>query len=315
MNKVFTNLDANETAFFLRELTHIKTRTYDVEYPEYKYKQLIPISSEAGPGADTILYRQFDRVGMVKLISNYADDLPRSDVFGKEFSIIVKSVGGSYGYNRQEIKAAQMVGRPLSTRRSEAVIKAYDQYCNTVAWLADGTPEYGGLYGMLFNPNVTKTTPTTGAWATTATADQIIADMSKIYTEMLDLTKAVEMPDTFLITVAAHSRISTIPRSTLSDTTVLEFLQKAYPSITFDWVNELKGVVNTLGKRPSGTTGAVDCAVLYKKSPEKLTFEEPLPFEQFNPQERNLEYVVPAYGRIGGIIAYYPLSISICEGI
>ena len=30
-----TNLDANESAFFSQELRHVKSRTYDVLYPEF----------------------------------------------------------------------------------------------------------------------------------------------------------------------------------------------------------------------------------------------------------------------------------------
>lgn len=313
-NQVFSNLDSAESAFFTRELTAIKSRTYDILYPEFKATKYIPVSNEAGPGADTILYRQFNMVGMFKLISNYADDLPRSDVFGKEFSVIVKSIGGSYGYNVQEIRAAQMAGRPLNARKAAAVRFAYEQYVNKAAWLADGTPTYGGMYGLLYNPNVTKAVPTTGNWAS-ATADQILTDFAKVYSEHISLSKSVEVPDTCLMPSLQFARISTIPRSTTSDTTVLEFLKKVYPNITFDWADELDAVTNTLGKKPSGTAGSTDCLLLYKRDPNKLTLEIPSGFEQFPPQERGLEYVVPAHGRIAGVVVYYPLSVSIMEGI
>ena len=42
------NLDANETAFFERELEHIKARSYDVIYPEFMALDLIPIETDAG---------------------------------------------------------------------------------------------------------------------------------------------------------------------------------------------------------------------------------------------------------------------------
>jgi hypothetical protein len=314
MSKLFVNLDAAESAFFTRELTAIKSKTYDILYPEFKYSKMIPISNEAGPGADTIVYRQFDMVGMVKLISNYADDLPRADVLGKEYSVIVKSVGGSYGYNVQEIRAAQMAGRPLNIRRADAVRKAYEQYVNQVAWLADGSAIYGGMYGLLFNPNVVKTTPTTGTW-TTATADQILADFAKVYGEQLAATKGVEIPDTCLVPPAVWARITTIPRGSTSDITVLDFLKKVYPGITFDWVNELYQVTSTTSKKPSGSAGATNCLVLYKRDPNKLTLEIPQGFEMFPAQERMLEYVVPAHGRIAGVVVYYPLSVYIMEGV
>jgi hypothetical protein len=55
--------------------------------------------------------------------------------------------------------------------------------------------------------------------------------------------------------------------------------------------------------------------IVYRKDPDVLTLEIPQPFEQFPAQERNLEFVVPAHSRIGGVIVYYPLAIDITEGI
>ena len=316
-NQTFNNLDANETVFFLRQLTAIKARTYDVVYPEYKAKALIPVSSEAGPGADTILYRQFDRVGLFKLISNYADDLPVSDVKGQEFSVIVKSLGGSYTYNIQEIRAAQMAGLPLNQRKANACRQAYEQLVNEYGWLADGSTKYGGLYGFLFNPNTTKAARASGkTWvAGQASADEVIADVGYAVGQIRSLTKGVEEPNMCILPPLQYTYLATTPRSTISDTTILEFLQKAYPNITFDWVNELKDVEDTEGNRPSGTAGDVDCAVIYRRDPNKLTFEIPLPYEQFAPQERSLSYKVPAHGRIGGVIMYYPLAVYVIEGI
>jgi hypothetical protein len=313
-NMVFVNLDANESAFFVRELTFIKSRSYDIIYPEFKAVKHIPVTNEAGPGADVVLYRQFNMVGMMQLIANYAADLPRSDVKGLEFSVIVKSIGGSYGYNIQEIRAAQMVGRPLDARRALAVRFAYDQYINKLGWLGDGSATWGGMYGLLFQPNTTKGNAITGTWST-ATADQIIADFQAAYNSIISTTKGVEVPDTCLLPIAQYTRLATTPRSTISDTTVLEFLEKAFPGVTFDWVNELKDVTSTAGKKPDRTTGSTDCMVLYRNSPDKLTYEIPQPFEQLAPQERNLEYVVPAHGRVAGVLVYYPLSISVLQGI
>ena len=314
MKNVFINLDANESAFFVRELTHIKTRSYDIVYPEFKATKYIPVTSEAGPGADVVLYRQYDIVGMMTLIANYAQDLPRADVMGKEFSVIVKSIGGSYGYNIQEIRAAQMVGRPLDARRAIALRHGYDQYINKLGWLGDGSEIYGGMYGFLFQPNTTKGDAITGSWLT-ATADQIIADFQKAYNGVVVTTKGMEMPNTCLLPLAEHTRIATTPRSTISDTTVLEFLKKAFPGITFDWINELAAVTSTTGKKPDGTTGSTNCMVLYNNIPDKLTYEIPQPFEQFAPQERLLEYVVPAHGRVAGVLCYYPLSIYVMQGL
>lgn len=304
------NLDAEESAFFARELEHIKARSYDVVYPEFKATRLIPVSGDAGPGAEVITYRQYDSVGMMKVISNYADDLPRADVKGEEFSSPVRSLGGSYGYNIQEIRAARMAGKPLQQRKANAVRMAYEIAVNKIGWFArSGDGENAGLVGLLFNPNITAGAATTGSWST-ATALQIYDDMADGVQDIIDLTKGVEVPDTFLLPISQYGIAAKKQMSTASDTTVLEYFKRNFPMISLvEWVAELKDVT----PRPSTLASSSDCGVIYKRSPDKLTLEIPQPFEQFPAQERNLEFVVPAHGRCGGVIIYYPLSVNVIE--
>ncbi len=314
------NLDAGESMFFARQLEYIKAQSYDILYPEYKAITMIPVSTEAGPGAESITYREFDTVGLMKIISNYADDLPRSDVRGKEYTIPVRSLGGSYGYNVQEIRAARMANKPLELRRAESARRAYEQAVNRIGWFArsnDGI--YGGLTGLLFNPNITKEDSALNNWLADPTplvwADQIINAFAVSFYNMVDLTKGVEWPDTALMPPLQFGKIRTMPRSTISDTTVYEFIKNAHPELkTIEWVNELKAVA----PKPSTPTAASsysDVMVLYKKDPMKLTFEIPQPFEQFPVQERGLEYLIPTHARVGGVLIYYPLSVTIVEKV
>ena len=104
MGDKYINIDAQESVFFDRELEYIKSQSYDVKFPQLKAKTLIPVSTEAGPGASTITYRAYEGYGVAKIIASYADDLPRADVGGKEFTSNVRSLGDSYGYNVQEIR-------------------------------------------------------------------------------------------------------------------------------------------------------------------------------------------------------------------
>ena len=301
-------LDSNESVFFARQLEHIKAAAYDVVYPEFKALSLIPISTEAGPGASSITYRQFDRVGLAKIVAFYGDDLPRSDIKGSEFTAKVRSIGGSFGYNVQEVRQAVMSNRDLPTMKANAARKANDQLVNQIAWFGDSAH---GLQGLIYNANVTKGSLTTGNWAS-ATAEQIIGDVNTQISNVLSLTKGVEVPDTYLMPVAQYARIASLLRSSsASDTTVLAFLQKVWPDITFMAVPELAALATVPSTGASTPTNVTIC---YKRSPEKLTLEIPQPYEQFPAQERNLEFVIPCHSRCGGVIVYYPLSISIGEG-
>lgn len=310
------NLDADERVFFDRQLEHVKSRTYDIKYPELKAKRYIPVSTEAGPGAETITYEQYDHVGMFKIVSSYADDLPRSDVKGKEFSSPVRSIAGSYGYSIQTIRAAIQAGKPIETRKAEATRRAYEQRVNDIAWNARPTAaKYGGLTGLLYNPNVTKYEVDTGATSAVKpwsgkTPAEILFDMNKAVDTIFNLTLGTATANTLLLPLEQHTLISSTRNSDASDLTILEYFKRNRPGVTVDMINDFKDILN-----PRTGSGTTDIMLAYRLSPEVLTLELPSPYEQFPAQERNLEFVIPAHGRIGGVIVYYPLEVAIVDGI
>ena len=97
------NMDANESVFFSKQLTHIMAEAVRVQYPDNNALRLFPINREGGAGAAEITYRMFDVVGMAKFIANYANDIPRVDIKGEEVTAKVKSFAAAYGYSIQEI--------------------------------------------------------------------------------------------------------------------------------------------------------------------------------------------------------------------
>lgn len=321
------NLDANESAFFARELESIKARTYDILYPEYKATRLLPVSTEAGSGAESIVYRQYDSVGLMKVIADYADDLPRSDVKGKEFTSPVRSLGGSYGYSLQEVRAANQANKPLTTRKAEAVRRAYEQAVNRIAWKArPGDSVNGGLTSLLYNPNITITSAPAGATTTNTkwvdptpanekNAEEILKDMNDIVNTVIDLTKGIEVPDTMIMPVRHYTKVSTTRLASGTDTTILQYFLNNNPTIkNVEWVNELKDV-SPLPSTPSNPSSSGSLLAVYRNDPSKITLELPQIFEMLPVQERGLEFIIPAHARIGGVIIYYPLSVHIYEGV
>jgi hypothetical protein len=302
-----TRLDAAETIFFQRELESIKAKSYDVKYPELKCRRLIPVSFDAGSGADSIVYQQYDQVGMAKIISAYGNDLPRADITGKEFVARVKSLGASYGYNLQEIRSANMAGKPLQSRKAAAAKRAVLQLENRIAYFGDPAT---GLVGLINNPNVTSTFVPVGVGASTLfankTPDEILADLNGAANFIVESTNGVEIPDTLLLPLAQYNYIKATPRSALSDTTILSYFLANNGYInTVEWVNELKA---------AGTNSA-DLMVCYRRDPDVLTLEIPQDFEQLPEQEIGLEYVVNCHQRIGGVLVYYPMAVNIVSGI
>lgn len=307
MKHQLPHFDANESVFLQRQLDYIKTQTYDIKYAELKARKLIPVSSEADPGAENIFYRSYDQSGVAKIVANYADDLPRADVKGAEFSAKVKTLADAYGYNLQEMRAAMYANIPLEQRRSNAARRAIAQLENRIAFFGDAA---SGLQGLFTNANVTSVTvPADGTGASklwsTKTPDQIIRDMNLVANSVVSVSLGVEIPDTMLLPLDSYNYVASTARSANSDTTILNYFLQNNPYIKqVEWVNEL------LAAGAAGTRRMY----AYRRSPEVLTMEVPSDFEQLELQHKNLEYTIPCIERFAGVLIYYPLAIAYGDG-
>lgn len=314
MPQQFVNLDANETVFFARELESKKSKAYDVVKAPLKAFDLFPVDTSAGPGAETIVYEQYDMTGLAKVIANYADDLPRADVKGKEFTARIKSVGNSYGYSLQEIRASQMANKSLPERKSNAAVRSQREIWNRIAFYGDAI---NNLQGFLTNTNIPDSSAPNGAGGTpqwsTKTPDEILEDMNTLANSVITLTNGAETADTMVLPIAQYTLIASTPRSSTSDTTILEYFLKNNPFIkSVEWANELDSV-QLAANGVTRFTG--DVAFVYRRSPDVVTLEMPVLFEQLPVQERGLEYIIPCHSRIGGVLVYYPLACAFLDSI
>ena len=313
-----TRFDSAEDAsvFFARELDHVKAQSYDVEYPELTALHLFPQSSEADPGAETITYYTYDKTGLAKIIDNYSTDLPRADVTGKPSYAKIKSIGDSYGYSAQEMRASRLAGKSLDARKGESARYQIDYLNNKIAWNGD---EETGLRGVLSKDNdVPLYVPATGAKSSTKwadkTEDEILADITGMLKQVARTTKKVEKPDTLALPSEAYIEIQN-RRIESTATTVLKYVQ--------DNIKDIARIVSCPELDPDSVdtnpyaaeSDGKGVALLFKNDPRKFTIENPLSFMQYPVQPEGLEMVVPCEARTAGAIIYYPMSMLIATGI
>jgi hypothetical protein len=299
-----TEIRNDEVGVFLaRELETILARTFEVEYADIKYSQLIPLSTEVGSGADSFTYRVFDKQGSMKVIGDKANDLPRADVLRKEVTHPVRSLGASFAYTIQETRAAAMVpGMNLEQRRANAVRRAYEEKVQEIAYFGDAA---SGMKGLFNNDQVDKLVPS--VWFDTATTDELIQLLNEVPTRVVQNSNMKEMPNTMLVPYNVYRIISTTPRSSTSDTTIMEFFLRTNPMISaIEPINELEA-------SKSGGTLSKDRVFVYDRSPDKLQLHLPQPLEFLPPVRQALEFSVAAHARIGGLSLYYPKSAMVLE--
>ena len=301
------------SVFFARELDYIKAQTYDVLYPEFTALKLFPLSSEVDIGAETITFYAYDKSGMAKIIQNYATDLPRADATGRPSTAQVKSIGASYGYSIQEMRASRMAGKSLDIRKGDAARYAIDRKINEIAWAGD---KESGIFGVLSPENDVPlfTLPQNAAGTSTKFVDktpqECLDDVRAIVAYTATLTKSVEQPDTLALPTDAFLHLSNTPRSDYSDLSIMNWILAN--------VSRLKEIVEApelnadsyVTPYPGENVG-----FMFKKDPMKFTIETPLPFYQHPLQPSGLEFVIPCEARMAGAMIYYPLSMLIIPGV
>ena len=296
-----TDFRMDEAGLFLeRQLEYIRPQVFEVEYADIKYPTILPVTSEAGNAAQTFTYRIMDSTGEFRLIADAADDLPRADVSQVEKSINIRSFGGSFGYTVQELRAAQMANVALEQRRAAAVRRAYEEKVENVAMFGESSVGLAGFFN-----NSTVDVIATDRWFTGTTASGTAQDMLELLnygvSAIISASKMKEQPDTILMAYEDYNKVSTTRNSDSSDVTVLEYFLRTNPYIrNVEPINQLdadNSVLNT------------NRMVVYKRDPQKVQLHIPQPLELFPPQQRGLEFIVPAHARVGGVALYYPKSV------
>lgn len=296
--------------FFARELDYIKSKSYDKIYPEFTALNNFPITHEVPEGAETMTYYSYEKTGMAAIISNYATDLPRADVKGSPTTAYVKSIGDSYGYSIQEMRASRMTGKSLDTRKAEAARYAIDRKTNEIAFAGDKEHK---LIGMLSSDNniplyTLATVETRTSWKDKSAAE-ILADINGMFAYQSRITQDVERADTLALPPAVFIDISTrqIPNTGY---TVKRFLLENAP-----YLKNIITAPELSAENKATNPYGVDVAMLYTNSADKFSLEIPMAFYQYPLQNRNLEVIVPCEERVAGIVLYYPLSALLAVGV
>jgi hypothetical protein len=290
----------DEAGLFLsRQLEYIRPQVFEIAYADIKYPTILPVTSEAGPGAQTFTYRIMDATGDFKVISDAADDLPRADISQTEKSINIRSIGGSFGYTVQELRAAQMANVALEQRRASAVRRAYEEKVESIAMFGESSVGLSGFFN-----NSTVDLVVADKWFTDVgtTAQEMLELLNYGVTAIVSGSQMKEEPDTILMPYEDYSKVSTTRNSDSSDVTVLEYFLRTNPYIrNVEPINQLKAGNGSLTKNRM---------VVYKRDPQKVQLHLPQPLELFPPQQRGLEFIVPAHARVGGVALYYPKSVA-----
>lgn len=294
------NFDDNGI-YFARALDYVKARIYTRLLPPLSGDKLVPTSTDTPSSAVSVSYHVWDTVGMAKIIANYADDLPRADVRARELSVIVRGIGDSYGYNQQDLRAALATGSNLPGRKGDAARAAVARKENSLK--IKGDLDYG-MYGLINHPNIPTVSPPTGTWST-ATGDQIVADVTALVNAVINQSSGIHMPNVLAMSNQSRSALFSKRMSGAAQMIAGDAIRAQYPNLEFIVAQEFFGV----------GAGGTNMAFAAERDIDNYYYDQAMAFTQYPPQARNLEMVIPCEARAAGLIVVRPLSMATMGGL
>jgi hypothetical protein len=305
--------DANEaTSFTIPQLAYTEATMYMKQYTPMRFRDVLPISNEAGDWAQSIRYEKGDIVGQADFGSDMGDDMPFADVQYDEQSRNVGHIPMGYRYSFQELRETAYLRRPLNERRLAAAQEMVERFLNVVAFTGSTKKNLTGLFNTASIPQAIATT---GAWDTAGTSTAtILADINQGLNAVYAASNYNDFVTDIGIPPAAWTVLTSRARTDYADTTVIEFIKKnnickATKNIDLN-IYPLPGL-ETAGAATTGgaVSGANSRVVFFVRDPNRLVFHIPMALRFAAPQYQNLSIKVPGEARCGGLEVRYKKSM------
>lgn len=295
-----SRLDSGETGFIAKQLEYVMAQTYDVMYGPNQARVFIPIDTSVPAGAESFAYDQWDHIGLAKIITSWSDDLPKAEAFVKRFIAPCKSLGESYEYTVQDVRAVQLMRGRLNDERAKAARMAIENAIDSIAML--GNSDHG-LKGFTNHDAVPTVTLPNGSWTDTTSVADILEDLGKLQNSVVTNTRTLIKPDTMLFSTVDWGILQRPVGAEYSKTILRAFLDNS-------------PYIKNVDQSPTLDTAGDDGKsriICYKRDPVVVSFVIPLEFTQHPPQQKNLAVMVPCEARVGGITMKYPLGMAYAD--
>ena len=303
-------LDDGQTAVFRDALEHVLAQVIDKRYPALRAREFIPISTEAGPGAESIAVVGYEGRGSATRLATYGEDINTVDVRAGKATIPVVGSAAGWRWTTQQVRAlaqARSKGFPSDINQKGIDTARLVVLRDIDTLLATGEAD-SGVEGFCALGDVTVATAggvITGAWAGgVTTAAEILEDI--LYAAGQIGATGVWMMDTLLIPPSVFRFLAVTEISAGSGISLLEWIRKQVEGIRVEqWVH-----LETAG------AAGVTRGVAYMRDRSVVEGYLPVDVEALPPwQDGPMSYLNVFHGRCAGCHSANPSGMLYLDGI
>jgi hypothetical protein len=301
--------DTATTAYVARQLEYLRPGLFEVQYPNLKGKRWVPVNSSMPLGAEQFTITIMDKVGQVKHVKDFSKDLSRVEMSTSQKSMNVFSMGISYAWNINEIRAAMYANLPLQTKKAMTARDLMARKFDDILLDGETTTGVKGLFTLSGTETYTVTADGTGASKTfeTKSADKIVRDLNGALGQIILNSLEVHVPNTVILPLSTYQYVGATRVGDGTSDTVLSYWLRTNPYGI--------GTAEYSTKLETAGSGSTKRIVTYEKNPNVLEMISPVEFEQFAPETFNTEVQTICHMRVGGVALYMPKAVCYSDGV
>lgn len=287
-----------------QDLNAIDKRVYEPHASELKARSVFNVKTDIPAGAKTYSYDVMTRSGAAKILAPGATDVPLVDADLTEETVKIYSIAAAFNISVQEVREAQMAGRPIEVTKADTVRKAIAEKENQIAFSGD---KAHGIKGLTDSVGIqVYATPNNEAGTSTKWKEkkgkEIVADIRKAK-NMINKLNGHEA-DTLLLTPDSFEELEKTFNE-FTQQSVLEYIKSQ------NWFKRIE-TVNDLAKKGLADT---DCFIVLDSSPSVVELGIPMDVTRHQQEYAFPNTKVPFEERTTGLIVRYPMAICRADGI
>ena len=310
--------------FIESQAAHIESRVRMIEHGDIQYPELVGISREASPYADSIVYYSWDGSGRMADIANAATDFPFLDITENQHSVGIHWKGLAYGWTIREAGRAMQLGMPLQDRKVKQAFRIAEEEKERVFLYGDQRKGWDGIVnqttrdaGVAYSEATRVVRQTVGtAWATESPENifnQINAMLSGVWVD----SNQVRIANTLLLPVDQFARLQR-PMGDNADKSIMDYV-KQFNIYTAQTNNELMirtvRQLSNAGTAPGGGNTSTARAIAYTRDMNVLRYHIPQELQFMEPQLLGISYNYYGTLVLGGLEIMEPTAVRYLDGV
>lgn len=315
MRQAFADAQA-ALPFVVAQGRNIETAIYEARYPEYSYRDLMPVVTEGNQWAIGTQFYSMQLAGEAKFLSGAANDMPFNNVSWGEGSHDYAMIGSGWEWNLEEVNQAALYGRNLNDLKAMSASRSTERLLYDIATTGSTEKNWRGFVNQ---SNVqTITAAATGTGSSTLFVDktpqQVLNDLNTLLKVVPQASNNVELADTLALPLEVMDYISTVFVGTEANSPTI--LERFRTSNVYTARTGRPLTILTADSLSTAGTGGGGRIAAYRRALDVIRFHLPMPRMVLPVHQKTIMgFETGIIARTGGVEVRLPGAMAYMDGV